>query len=177
MLSRESHPRAATATCCGYSTHTEPAPANRSLSQRNGDTFCEQCQHRSQGIVPATLWAGQLAQQGPACPGLLSSCHRVLFDFFFFFSLSWKLIVHFQQQQGDPGDNSAATRPGTSTTWTRFRHLASHKEGGKQRGSIPSAPEANKLHRLTPAAAETCRNDLGFSKAYRDKLLHVFSSP
>lgn len=84
--------------------------------------------------------------------------------------------MHFQQQPGDPGDNSAATRPGTGTTWTRFRHLASHKEGGRQRGSIPSAPKANKLHRLTPAAVDTCRNDLGFSRSHGDKLLHVFLS-
>lgn len=69
-------------------------------------------------------------------------------------ALSWELIVHFQQQPGDPGDNSVATRPGTGTTWTRFRHLASHKEGGRQRGSIPSAPKTNKLHRLTPAGRD-----------------------
>lgn len=99
-----------------------------------------------------------------------------LFFFFPLLSLSWELIVHFQQQPGDPGDNSAATWPGTSTTWTRFRHLASHKEGGRQSGSIPSAPKANKLHRLTPAATKTCRNYLGCSRSHGDELLHVFLS-
>lgn len=67
--------------------------------------------------------------------------------------------------------------PGTCRTWTRFSHLASREEGGRDtKGSIPSAPEANKWHRLTPAATETCRNYLGFTRSHGDKLLHVFLS-
>lgn len=91
--------------------------------------------------------------------------------------MAGSFIVHFQQQPSDPGDNSAATRPGTCTSWTRFRHLASRKEGGRDtKGSIPSAPKANKWHRLTAAATETCRNYLGFTGSHGDKLLHVFPS-
>lgn len=128
-------------------------------------------------FLPRFLLAGTRGEGWPAraAEQLLGAGGVGFFIFSLSLSLSWELIVHFQQQQGDPGDNSAATRPGTGTTWTRFRHLASRKEGGRQRGSIPSAPKANKLHRLTPAATETCRNDLGFGKSRGDKL-RVFLS-
>lgn len=55
-----------------------------------------------------------------------------------------------------------------SDTWHHTR-----REGGRQRGSIPSAPKANKLHRLTLVATETCTTDLGFSRSLEDKL-HTF---
>lgn len=172
----------ATATSRGSSTHMEPPSANSPRgggSQRNGDTPCEQSAAPGSGHCSchAFCWLARMVRAG--LPGLPSSCWErgggLAFLFSLSLSLSWELIVHFQQQQGDPGDNSGATRPGTGTTWTRFRHLASRKEGGRQRRSIPSAPKANKLHRLTPAATETCRNDLGSSKSHREKL-HVFLS-
>ena len=127
-------------------------------------------------FLPCCLPAGVCREGLPAQAAEQLLGGFCLAFFFFPLSLSWKLIVHFQQQPGDPGDNSADTQPGTGTTWTCFRHLASHKEGGRQRGSIPSAPTANKPHRLTPVAAETCRSDLGFSRSHGDKLLHVFLS-
>lgn len=189
--SRERHPSGSpsgspTATSHGCSTHTGPDPANGPRgggsphAKRTGTPPLSSRQHT--GLVPdkSHAFCRPACTERACLPRLLSSCWGVLFGFIFFFfpllSLSWELIVHFQQQPGDPGDNSAATWPGTGTTWMRFRHLASHKEGGKQSGSIPSAPKANKLHRLTPAATKTCRNYLGCSRSHGDELLHVFLS-
>lgn len=123
-------------------------------------------QHPARDIVPAMFFAGRHARSRPPPPGCLAAAWGALFGFYSppLSLLAGSLLCISNSNWVTPGDNSAATRPGSGTTWTRFRHLASRKEGGRQRGSIPSAPKANTLHRLTPAAVETCRNDPGFKQ-------------
>lgn len=120
---------------------------------------CRRTHGRTDGHAPPTL-----ALFLPCLPELLSSCPGVLSGCFV--APGRELIVRFQQLPADPGDGSAAARPGAGTTWTGFRHLASRKEAERQRRSIPSAPKANKRHRLAPAAAETLGSDVGLGRSH-----------
>lgn len=130
---------------CSQPGSQEPQPPPTGTTP-HGDSPCKQPLWR-RVPMPKKRLSGHCSCHAfcwPACmeraclPGLLSSCLEGFVWLFFFFppSFSWECIVYFQQQPADPGDNSAATRPGTGTTWTHFRHLASHKEGGRETKGI-----------------------------------------
>lgn len=143
-LSRESCPTDIAPSPAARS-HSHLPQAQHPMGTAPANSPCgggSSCQEKVSGLCSCHAFCRPACTERACLPGLLSSCLEGFVWLFFFSppSFSWECIVYFQQQLPDPGDNSAATRPGAGTTWTRFRHLASHKEGGKQRGSIPSAP-------------------------------------